>query len=139
MKSTYKRKIATKDKWWLGVAFLVVAIYIIFTWLGNKDATHAIVQTVYWLLYWGIFLYVHIKVPVAKINYETNKLVISGGHCVNIPHIFSLEESGKKGLRVRYLFNDMERSSLIPPVIDNDKPRLLADLLQINPGIVING
>ena len=136
MKSTYKRKISKKDKWWIGVTlFAVVSMCIANLYLGQKNSLF--VQAVWWLFYCVIFSYIYIKKPVVKINYNTKRLVIGGGHYINIHQIISLEERGKKGLRVHYLFNDMKRFSNIPPLSDEDKPRLLADLLLINPNILI--
>ena len=137
MKSTYKRKISRKEKWWIGVAVFVFAGMIVANlYLVQKNSW--IFQAVWWLLYCVIFSYIYLKVPVAKINYNTNRLIIGSRAYINIHQIISLEAIGKKGMKVRYrIFNDMERSSNIPPVSDEDKPRLLADLLQINPDIVI--
>ena len=136
---TYKRKILKKEKWWMGVALLLLAFYIFHIWLNdNNGVTDSIIKTVFWLLYGAFFSYIQFKFPAAKINFENNKLVKGGGLTIYIPQILSLEEKEKKGIRIHYLFNDMERVTSIPPVNDTDKPRLLADLLQINPSIAIN-
>ena len=136
MKTTYKRKISKKDKWIMGVAFLVAIILsIISLFFGNKSSM--IFNAIWWPLYTIIFLNIQFRSPAAYINYENNRLVV-GSHYVNIPHILSLEESGKKGIRVHYLyFDNKERFTLIPPMSDKDKPRLLADILQLNANIEI--
>ena len=133
MQSTYKKEISKKDKWWIGAVILFAAIVFVLSFL--TDGFH----TWFWKMYGPLLLvqqYFLYKLPATKINRETNRLAVGSGY-INIPQIISLEEREKKGMRVRYLFNDMERISLIPPVCDADKPRLFADLLQINPNIAI--
>ena len=112
---------------------------------GNID--HVCCLFIHWLYFRGslvpglyrCFLIFYIKAPAAKINHEKNRLVVMGGFPVNINQITDLEEKEKKGLNVRYFFDGMERFILIPSLRDEDKPRLLADLLRINPNIVIIG
>ena len=133
---TYRRKISKKDKWLIGSVHLGMVILIMNDWL-LKDGSHAIFWTVYWLLMSGLIIFTQIKLPVAKINFENNKLVKGGTLAIHIPQILSLEDK-EKGIRIRYIFNDIERVTFMPPVSDKDKPRLLADLLQINPNIVVN-
>ena len=135
MKTTYKKKISKKEIWITGVAALVAIIMSVASLLfSNKSSS--IFYAVWLLLYTIVFSYFYIKSPAAYINYKNNRLV-TGGHYINIPHILSLEEREKKGLGIRYLYNNMERLTLIRSISDIDKPRLLADLSQINPNIVI--
>ena len=118
----------------MGVAFLVAVILsIISLFFDNKSSM--IFNAIWWPLYTIIFLNIQFRSPAAYINYENNRLVV-GRHYVNIPHILSLEERGMKGMRVHYLyFDNKERFTLIPPMSAKDKPRLLADLLQLNANI----
>ena len=130
MISSYKRKISKNEKRWI-IASLVLGIIICIATFYTK-------LSYFWIIYvlcYSVIHYLNIKKPIAKIT-EKNRLVI-GTFYIDIFQIISLGENKKKNLQVRYLFNDMERSTSIP-VSDEDKPQLIEDLLKINANIVVN-
>ena len=130
MISAYKRKISKNEKRWI-IASLVLGIIICIATFYTK-------LSYFWIIYvlcYSVIHYLNIKKPIAKIT-EKNRLVI-GTFYIDIFQIISLGENKKKNLQVRYLFNDMERSTSIP-VSDEDKPQLIEDLLKINANIVVN-
>ena len=127
MKLTYKRKISKNEKWATGACLSVMIVSIYFS-------HNPIIGGSFCLLYSIIYIYFFYIKPVAKIT-EKNVLVLPA-HFVDIHRIFSLEEGGKKGLKIRYYLNDMERATFIP-LTDEDRPRLIEDLLKINPCIEV--
>ena len=131
MKLTYKRKISKNDRWAFGAALLLIIVFFVVDIYLDRIPN---MWGIFWIPYTIFFIYIYYIRPVAKIT-EKKKLVFPH-HCVDVHQVFSLEEGGKKGLKVRYNLNDMERVTFIP-VTDEDRPRLIEDLLKINPGIEV--
>ena len=130
MKAKYEQKIF---KWQIAVAVgftLVVWTYGIFRWIQSDE-----IGMVIFGMAWPLTVYFNLRSPAAMIS-EKDVLVIAGIH-INIHQIISLEEGKRLGIRVRYLFKGKERISGTAHLKDKNKPRLVADLLSINPGIEV--